>query len=558
MIGALPFYYSQPIAHAILVLATVAVVGLTLGSLKYRGIALGSAGVVFAGIIFGHFGEKIDHTTLDFVKEFGLVLFVFTIGLQLGPGFGAALRQQGLKLNVLAAAIVLLGALVAVAGAFVLRIDFAAAVGLLSGSTTNTPSLGAAQQALATIPGSSPDRAALPALAYAVTYPAGIAGIIASLILLRVFFRIDPVREAEAFLAEQKKGIEPLERHSLVVENQRLQNLPLREIPGWRETGVIVSRVRHAGYSHTKVATDDTQLHVGDVLLAVGTRRGLEQFTLVIGRKCDEDLMQSTGRVTSRRVVVTHKEALGQSLRELGLRQRHGVNVTRITRGDLEMAASPDFPLRFGDVVQVVGAPDDVASAGAMLGDSVKALNETQFIPMFIGIALGVVLGLIPISIPRMSAPVRLGLAGGPLIMGILLSRLGHIRGLIWHMPLSANLAFREMGITLFLAAVGLKAGEKFFATVFTQTGVIWLLCGIAITMLPLLIVGCIGRAVFKLNYTTLSGLIAGSTTDPPALAFATMLTKSDSPHVAYATVYPLTMLLRIVTAQALVLLLCE
>ena len=558
MIGALPFYHSQPIAHAILLLATVAVVGLALGSLTYRGIALGTAGVVFAGILFGHFGEKIDHATLDFVKEFGLVLFVFTIGLQLGPGFGAALRQQGLRLNALAVAIVVLGALVAMTGAVVLRIDFAAAVGLLSGATTNTPSLGAAQQALSTIPGVSSDRAALPALAYAVAYPAGIAGIIASLLLLRWFFRIDSGREAEQFRAEQTKEIEPLERLNLVVENQRLENLPLRDIPGRRETGVIISRVRQAGNGQTSVATDDTRLHVGDVLLAVGTQSGLRQFAIVVGRQSEEDLLNSGVGVTARRVVVTHKEALGQSLRELDLRQRHGVTVTRITRGDLEMAASPDLGLRFGDVVQVVGDSDDVASASATLGDSVKELNETQFIPLFIGIALGVVLGLIPISIPGMSAPVRLGLAGGPLIMGIVLSRLGHVRGLIWHMPLPANLAFRELGITLFLAAVGLKAGEKFFSTVFTQAGLIWLLCAMAVTMLPLLLVGAVARGVFKLNFTALSGLIAGSTTDPPALAFAARITKSDGPYVAYATVYPLTMLLRIVTAQTLVLLLCR
>ena len=558
MVGVLPFSQSQPIAHAILVLALVAVVGLALGSLKHRGIALGSAGVVFAGILVGHFGEKVDHRTLDFAKEFGLVLFVFTIGLQLGPGFGAALREQGLKLNLLASATVVLGALIAVVGAMLLGIDVAAAAGLFAGATTNTPSLGAAQQAMASLPALPAGRAVLPALAYAVAYPAGIAGIIASLLLLRWFFGIDPVREAAQFAAEQTKKVEPLQRLNLVLENERLENLPLREVPGAKETGVVVSRVRQAGNGQTRIATDDTLMHAGDVLLAVGTRRGLEQFARIVGRRSDEDLMQSVGQITTRRVVVTRKVVLGQSLRELQLRQHHGVTVTRVTRGDLEIVASADLRLRFGDVVQVVGEPDDVAAAGSMLGDSVKKLNETQFIPLFIGIALGVLIGVMPIPIPGIGVPVRLGLAGGPLLAGIVLSRLGHVRGLIWHMPLSANLAFRELGITLFLAAVGLTAGEKFFATVLTRTGMTWLLCAALVATVPLLLVGAIARSLLKLNYTTLSGLIAGSTTDPPALAFAGLLTQSDGPHVAYATVYPLTMLLRIVAAQAMVMLLCR
>jgi putative transport protein len=558
MLGLVPINQSQPVAHAIFLLAAVCVAGLALGSLKYRGIALGTAGVVFAGILIGHFGERIDHATLDFVKEFGLVLFVFTIGLQLGPGFLAALREQGLRLNLLAASIVIGGALVAVIGAMILGIDFAAALGLFSGATTNTPSLGAAQQALATLPGFSADRAALPALAYAVAYPAGIGGIIGSLLALRWFFGIDAVREAEEYHADQRRNVEPLERLNLVVENAGLDNVPLGQVPGRRETGVVVSRVRRAGNGETHVATEGTTLHTGDLLLAVGTGRGLEQFTRIVGRASGEDLLKSAGPVTSRRVVVTRKAVLGKTVVELGLDARYGVTVTRVTRGDLEMTAVPDLRLRFGDVLQVVGDPDGVASVTPLLGDSTKQLNETQFIPLFVGIAIGVLVGVMPIPIPGMTVPVRLGLAGGPLITGIVLSRLGHVRNLVWHMPLSANLAFRELGITLFLAAVGLKAGEKFFATVWTRTGLLWFLCALAITTMPLLVVGAIARGMFKLNYTTLSGLIAGSTTDPPALAFAGMLTKSDGPQVAYATVYPITMLLRILAAQGLALALCR
>jgi putative transport protein len=558
MLGILPIIQQQPVAHAIFLLATVAVAGLALGSIKYRGVALGTAGVVFAGIVIGHFGERIDHATLDFVKEFGLVLFVFAIGLQLGPGFLAAFREQGLRLNLLAAAVVVCGAAVTIAGAVLLRIDHAAAIGLLAGATTNTPSLGAAQQAIASLPGVTADRAALPALAYAVAYPAGVGGIIGALLSLQWLFRIDPGREAEAFKAEQRRKVEPLDRASLVVENPGLDNVPLDQVPGRHETGVVVSRVRAGGNGETRVATARTTLRVGDVLLAVGTRHGLEQFARIVGRTCDQDLIKSAGPVTSRRVVVTRKAVLGKSLRELALGSQHGVTVTRLVRGDLEMTAGADLRLRFGDRLQVVGSPDDVAAVVPLLGDSAKELNETQFIALFVGIALGVIVGVVPIWIPGMSMPVRLGLAGGPLLVGIVLSRLGHVRGLVWHMPTSVNLAFRELGITLFLAAVGLRAGERFFETVWTPTGALWFLWALAIAMVPLVLVGSLARYLFKLNYTVLSGLIAGSTTDPPALAFAGLLTRSDGPHVAYATVYPLTMMLRIVVAQVLALWLCR
>lgn len=548
---------TQPIAHAVLMLATVAVAGLALGSLKYRGIGLGTAGVLFAGILFGHFGQRIDHAILDFVKEFGLVLFVFTIGLQLGPGFFAALRQQGLKLNALALAIVVLGAITATLVARLMGIDFAAALGLLSGATTNTPSLGAAEQALGTLPDLAAERAALPALAYAVAYPVGIVGIIGSMLVLKGMFRIDPARELEEFRAAQQKGVEPLERMNLIVENRNLDGLTIADVPGRREAGVIVSRIRRAGADEVQAANESTTLCVGDAILAVGTPSGLAGFLRVVGRESDADLMKSPGQVTYRRVAVTSKGVLGKTLRELGLDHLYRVTVSRVTRADLEMTAVPGLRLQFGDVLQVVGEPDDIALAAGALGNSIKALNETQFIPLFLGIALGVFAGVLPISFPGLPVPVRLGLAGGPLVLAIVLSRVGHIGRLVWHMPVNANLAFRELGITLFLACVGLKAGEKFFATVFTGTGLLWLACAVCITMIPLVAVGAFARRALGLNFVTVTGLIAGSTTDPPALAFAGALAKSDAPSVAYATVYPMTMLLRILTAQALALILC-
>jgi putative transport protein len=425
---------------------------------------------------------------------------------------------------------------------------------LFSGATTNTPSLGAAQQALASLPTVGAERAALPALAYAVSYPLGITGIITSLLVVKRWFGIDLNRERAAFAAEQHRDLEPLERRTLIIENPNFDNVPLSEVPGRRETGVNISRLRSAGGDQVRTPRGDTVLHRGDTLLAVGTRAALDRFQRIIGRKSDEDLLNVPSQVTQRRVVVTHKQVLGKTVQELGLEHLHGVVVTRITRADLEMSAVPDLRLQFGDLLQIVGETDGLDRATEVLGNSTKDLQATHFIPLFTGIALGVLLGTLPFAFPGIPQPVRLGLAGGPLIIAILLSRIGHFGTLVWHMPVNTNLAFRELGITLFLAAVGITAGERFFGTVFTQTGLIWLLAAAVITMLPLLVVAFIGRRWLKLNFLTLSGLMAGSMTDPPALAFAANISKSDAPSVSYATVYPLTMLLRILCGQGLAL----
>jgi len=541
---------TQPIAHAIGVLALVCVLGMALGSIKVRGIGLGTAGVLFAGILVGHFGEAIDHRTLDFVKEFGLILFVFTIGLQLGPGFFATLRHQGVKMNVIAAAIVILGAATAPLIGWLAHFDAAAVLGIFSGAVTNTPSLGAATQALATMPGISPDRLALPALAYAVTYPTAIAGIIGTLVLLKQIFRIDPVREAEGFAAKNRRQIEPLERRTLVVTNPNLDGVRLAAIPGRLESGVTISRVRQG--NEIRAATDSTVIHSEDRVAVVGTRSGLDQFERVIGERSDEDLVLAESDVTFRRVVVTDRAVLGKTVAELDLDDRYGVAVTRITRADIEMSAVPGLRLQFGDTVQIVGRDDDLEKAAAALGNSLKELNETHFIPFFIGIVLGIAIGTMPIMFPGLPHPIRLGLAGGPLIVALILGRVGRIRRQVWHMPVNTNLAFREFGIALFFAAVGLGAGAKFFSTVFTATGVEWLLAGACVTILPLMLIGVFARAVWKMNFMDLSGMLAGSMTDPPALAFASNIARSDAPTVAYATVYPLTTLLRILSAQVL------
>lgn len=543
-------HQTQPVAHAVGMFAFVCVLGMALGSLKFRGIGLGTAGVLFAGILVGHFSEQVDHHLLDFVKEFGLILFVFTIGLQLGPGFFAALRQQGIKMNMLAASIVILGAITAPLIGWLAGFDPAAVLGIFSGASTNTPSLGAGTQTLSSLPGIAPDRLTLPALAYAVTYPTAIIGIIGTLLLLKQIFRIDPAREAAEFAAKNRRQIESLERRTLVVTNANLEGVSLDTIPGRIEAGVTFSRVRHG--DQTSVAADSTVIHQNDLLSVIGTRAGLDQIERVIGLHSNEDIVLADTSITFRRVVVTDRKVLGKTVAELNIDDRFGVAVTRVTRADLEMSAVPDLRLQFGDQLQIVGREEDLSKAAAAVGNSLKELKETHFIPFFIGIFLGVALGMLPITFPGLPQPIKLGLAGGPLIVALILGRIGRIGRQVWHMPVNTNLAFREFGIALFFAAVGISAGAKFFATVFSATGLQWLLAGVCVTVLPLVLIGIFARVVLKMNFMDLSGLIAGSMTDPPALAFASNIAGSDAPTVAYATVYPLTTLLRILAAQIL------
>jgi putative transport protein len=542
-----------PVAYAVLVLASVAVLGLALGQIEVRGIRLGVAGVLFAGILFGHFHLILPTETLGFVRDFGLILFVYTIGIQVGPGFLTSLRKQGLPLNLLAAGVVFAGGALAMLGSWLLGIDMVAAVGIFSGATTNTPSLGAAQEALKQMPHITADRAALPSLGYAVAYPFGIIGIILAMIVIRAVLRINPHQEVKAFEKEQKAEEEPLVRMNVRVCNSNLDGLKLNDIPSKDSLAVIVSRVKRAGEAEVAVASTETVVHEGDVLLAVGTPSHLRDFQLIVGQESPEDLMEVPGPVTFERFNVTRRDVLGKTISELNLTEHYGVTVTRVQRAEIEMTAVPDLRLQFGDRLQVVGKEADVAKVSAALGNSVKELNRTSFIAMFLGIGVGVLLGIYPFSVPGLPMPVRLGLAGGPLLAAIVLSRIGRIGRLLWYMPPSATLMMREFGITLFLACAGLTAGEHFFSLLFSGQGSLWMALGAVITLAPLLIAAFIGRLLMKQNFINICGLLAGSMTDPPALAFANSINRSDAPSVAYATVYPLTMLLRILMAQILI-----
>jgi len=535
------------VAGTTLVLSLVIATGLGLGSLKVGGFRLGVAGVLFTGLAFAHAGFALDLASLHFLREFGLILFVFTIGLQIGPGFVPSLRRHGLLLNSLAVATVALGAAATWAVATLAHLPHDLATGLFCGATTNTPALGAAQEAL----GGQTARAAAAAAGYAVAYPMGVIGILLSMLVLRAVFRIDVPREVERVEAERRAAAGTVARVTLRVANPQLDGLPLREVPGLAELHTVISRIQPGGDGDVRLVRADTVLHVGDLVVAVGDAEALARFARIIGPVVERDLRSEPGRVTTRRIVVTRKAVLGQSIAALRLDDRFGVTVTRLTRTGLEMTARADLELQFGDVLQVVGEENGILQAAAQLGNSTRELNVTRFGGIFLGIALGVVLGSLPLR--GEPVPLRLGLAGGPLVVAIVLSGLGRLGPLVFYMPANANLAVRELGITLFLACVGLASGPGFFASMVSPTGAAAFAAGATITLVPLLVVGALVRAVWRVDYTTLCGLLAGSMTDPPALAFAGNMTRSDAPAVAYATVYPLTMLLRVIAAQALV-----
>lgn len=544
-------------AHSALLIALVAAMGLALGSIRFRGLGLGVAGVLFSGLVVGHLYGRHDlpalnEPVMEFVREFGLILFVYTIGVQVGPGFLASLRKNGLPLNLMAAAVVLLGALIVVGVHKLGRVPAPAAVGLFAGATTNTPSLGAAREALKGL-NASDEIITQPGIAYAMAYPFGIIGIILSMLLIRMFFRIRPDAEARMFARQQEQQTPRLSTMNIEIKNPNFDRVPLGRIPTLDDGGVVISRLKTG--TSVVIPRPDTQVHTGTILHAVGEPERLEELRLIVGDQSEVDLKTLPGPITTRRVLVTRRQVLGKTPRQLKLTERMGVTITRINRAEIELSAHSNVSLQFGDTVVLVGSEEAIARASAELGDSIQRLNHPQIIPLFVGIALGVLLGSIAIPLPWMPAPVKLGLAGGPLLVAIILSRLGNIGPVVWYMPLSANFMLRELGIVLFLACVGLNAGHRFLDTLMGP-GLVWMGYGAIITVVPLLLVGVVARLFMKTNFMTLCGVLAGSMTDPPALAFANSIANSTAPSISYATVYPLVMLLRVFAAQVLVLIL--
>ncbi len=544
------FSTSHPVPFTILALSVACFVGILLGNIQFKGLSMGIAGVLFSSLILGHFGATPNAHILEFVRDFGLVLFVYAIGIKVGPGFFRSLRKRGLVLNILAVTIVLSGAAIAVLISKVLGVDIVAAVGIFSGATTNTPSLGATQETLKTL-AIVGDRAALPTLGYAVCYPFGIIGIILVMMILRALRRVN-LEDDIAEVTEQDKLAATLERRNVELSNIPAEGINAEQIA--LKYQITISRILMPQASSPIVATHATVLTPGAVVLAVGTPDKLDAFVSVIGHRSSKDLMSMPGPVVFRRMVVTREDLTGKSLGELRLEYGDDVTITRVQRQDIEIVAHPQLKLQFGDVIQAVGHEENLARVERVIGNSKEALNHLNLVPVFIGITIGVLIGMIPVPVPGVPSPIKLGLAGGSLVTALIFGHFGCIGRMSWTMPAAANNAIKDLGITLFLAAVGLKAGGRFIETLMDGAGLLWMGCGAIITFVPLFLVGLFASIVLKMNFVRICGLVSGSMTDPPALSFATSMTKSDTPVISYATVYPITMICRIIVVQIILL----
>jgi putative transport protein len=545
------------IALTVSVLALVAVVGLWLGNIKIRGVGFGIGGVLFGGIFVGHFADQLGWVLsadmLHFIQEFGLILFVYTIGIQVGPGFFASLRVSGLRLNLFAFGIVVMGGLVTAILHKLFAIPLPVVLGIFSGAVTNTPALGAGQQILRDL-GIPADVVDQMGMSYAMAYPFGICGILLSMWLVRVLFRVNVEQEAKEHESTLTNGHALIKTINIRVENPNLNNMAIQDVPILNSATIICSRLKRD--ETLMVPSPDTLIQHGDLLHLVGQPADLNNARLVIGQEVDTSLSTRGTDMRVERVVVTNEKVLGKKIRDLQVKERYDVVISRLNRAGVELVASQDASLQFGDILNLVGRPSSIDAVADMVGNAQQKLQQVQMLPVFIGVGLGVMLGSIPLYVPGFPVALKLGLAGGPLIMALILGRIGSIGKLYWFMPPSANLALRELGIVLFLAVVGLKSGGDFVDTLVNGEGMSWVGYGIFITAIPLITVGLLARMFAKMNYLTLCGMLAGSMTDPPALAFANNLhATSGAAALSYATVYPLVMFLRIITPQLLAVL---
>lgn len=545
------------IALTVSILALVAVVGLFIGNVKFRGIGLGIGGVLFGGIIVGHFvsqaGMTLSSDMLHVIQEFGLILFVYTIGIQVGPGFFASLRVSGLRLNLFAVLIVIIGGLVTAILHKLFDIPLPVVLGIFSGAVTNTPALGAGQQILRDL-GTPMQMVDQMGMSYAMAYPFGICGILFTMWMLRVIFRVNVETEAQQHESSRTNGGALIKTINIRVENPNLHDLAIKDVPILNGDKIICSRLKRE--ETLKVPSPDTIIQLGDLLHLVGQPADLHNAQLVIGQEVDTSLSTKGTDLRVERVVVTNENVLGKRIRDLHFKERYDVVISRLNRAGVELVASGDISLQFGDILNLVGRPSAIDAVANVLGNAQQKLQQVQMLPVFIGIGLGVLLGSIPVFVPGFPAALKLGLAGGPLIMALILGRIGSIGKLYWFMPPSANLALRELGIVLFLSVVGLKSGGDFVNTLVNGEGLSWIGYGALITAVPLITVGILARMLAKMNYLTMCGMLAGSMTDPPALAFANNLhPTSGAAALSYATVYPLVMFLRIITPQLLAVL---
>jgi putative transport protein len=597
------------VAGVVAVLCLVAATGIALGSIRIKGVSLGIAGVLFTGILYAHvcwndaFTERmvapvtaaapaatapanatqpaatntaaqadVSHPTVtapnpkleeakrtrralvEFLRDFGLILFVYSVGIQVGPGFFSSLRAAGLTWNMLAVGVVAMGWFCAWAVYAFGHVSAPAAVGILSGAVTNVPGLAAAQQALHDIPGLGAADYILPDIGCATAYPMGVLGNILVMVLLRGLFRADPLIEAQRLVEDSSNRKPGPGNVNLTVTNPGVLGKTIASVlESVHLTGdVVISRLAHEG--EVRIATPDMMLQAGDIIHAVGVPTALERLQMIVGERCPNDLRNMAKKLNTRRLLVTNHDVVGKAPDELGFSQDYGVAITRVTRAGVEFVAGPNVDLHYGDTLVAVGATDGLNAVEKKVGNSVKQLEHPHLIPVFVGIVVGVVLGLIPISVPGLPAPVKLGLAGGPMIAALVFSRLGHVGRISFFLPHSANMMIRELGIVMFLSCVGLISGEHYVDTILHGDGLTWMLYGALITMIPLLIMGLYARYALKINFLHICGIMAGSQTNPPALSFANTVAGNDAPAVAMATVYPLTMTLRILTAQLFVI----
>ena len=545
-------FTGEGIAHTVMVISVVITLGILLGKVKVKGISLGVTWILFVGILAGHLGLRLEPHTLDFIQEFGLILFVFSIGLQVGPGFISSLREGGIKLIGCAVAVVLLG----VATTYVIHVvtdtPMPTMVGIMSGAVTNTAGLGAAQDAYADVTGFDDPSIAL---GYAVAYPFGVAGIILSMLFLRVVTRVNMADENRAL--EQMRGEHgDADRISVLFSNGALEGQNIAHLSELINRSFVISRIKHADGSITIVDGNDV-LKVGDRLRLISSPEDTEAIVTFLGQRVDMPMEEwgagqmAQKQLVSRRIIITKSEINGKRLSDLHLRSRYGINITRINRAGFDLIPYQGMELQMGDRVMVVGNEKAIEQVAGVLGNSLKKLREPQLLTIFLGIALGVLIGSIPLV--NMPQPVKLGLAGGPLIVALLIGRFGPHFHLVTYTTMSANLMLREVGLALFLACVGISSGDGFAAAI-ADGGYRWIGYGFIITVVPTVLVGLFARLKLKMSYYTLMGLIAGSTTDSPALGYAGDAAGNDMPAVGYATVYPVVMFLRVLTAQMLIL----
>ena len=537
-------------ANTILLYAIIISIGVFLGKFKIRGISLGITWVLFVGIFAGHLGFQIEPNTLLFIKDFGLILFVFCIGLQVGPSFFSSFKQGGLTLNMLAMSIVFLNIIVALALYYIDgSIELPMMVGILYGAVTNTPGLGAANEALSQFNYSGDPIS----LGYACAYPLGIAGAILAIIAIKYICRINTDKEEE-YLKTHDKGGESLTVLQLEICNDAITSKPLKEITKLTKHHFICSRICRQGIICKPNA--NTILQQGDLVTVVCKEEDIDVITKFFGKESDFNWDNESSPMISRRILITKSDINGKRLKDLHLSNIYNIIVTRVNRSGVDLFADPNLELQIGDRVMVVGKKESIDHVAKLLGNELKKLDTPNIITIFVGIFLGILVGSIPLKFPGMPTPVKLGLAGGPLIIAILIGRFGYKLKLITYTTVSANLMLREIGIALFLASVGIDAGDSFLHTIIEGDGLLYVAYGVIITIIPLLIIGLLGRYVYHLNYFSLMGLISGSTTNPAALAFASQTSNNDKPAVAYSTVYPLTMFLRIISGQIILLLL--